>query len=148
MQIFVPYAEPIKTAKCLDSLRLNKQIIEARQILDSIDASLEGKKKGWFNHPVTKMYKPYKDWLHKYMGCLIYWNLGFKSEAMEWSKLADSIRPPFLTADFCIQHRKRLYTKNSEHYKQFAEYGTSDENWYYDNESNQIIKYINGKRIK
>lgn len=57
------------------------------------------------------------------------------------------MRPPFLTSDFCDQHKRRLFAKNPEHYKQFEEYGTSDENWYFDNDKNIIIKYINGKRI-
>lgn len=36
MQVFTPYPEPFKTADCLDSRRLNKQIIECRQILAAI----------------------------------------------------------------------------------------------------------------
>lgn len=149
MNVFVPYANPLETAKCLDRLRLNKQVIECSQILNAID----GTGKGWFNHPVTKMYKPYRDWLVLYACCLQAYQIESKNANTTfytsnlYSKRADNMRPPFLTSDFCDQHKRRLFTKNPEHYKQFEEYGTSDENWYFDNDKNIIIKYINGKRI-
>ena len=41
--------------------------------------------------------------------------------------------------------KKRLFTKNNIHYKQWAELGESQENWYFVNE--EWRKYINGKRI-
>lgn len=152
MQVFTPYPKPILTAMCLDGRRLNKQLIECRQILDAID----GKGKGWFNHPVVKTYKPYIQWLCYYMQCLEcymhYIKISDMRERVSWlnqsiicSKQADIIRPPFLTEDFCNQHKRRLFTKNPEHYREFAEYGTSDENWYY--VDGKIVKYINGKRI-
>lgn len=142
MQVFVPYPEPIKVAQCLDAKRLNKQVIECRQILDAID----GKGNGWFHHPVTAMYKPYREWLSYYANCLDCFHKGLYEYARAWNKSANKIRPPFLTEGFCTQHKRRLFAKNHERYKQFAEYGASDENWYWDNETNQIIKYINGKR--
>lgn len=146
MQVFTPYPEPLRTAMCLDGCRLNKQLIEARQILDAIDR----KGKGWFNHPVVKMYKPYREWLYQYMLCLGYYkefkdNLRAMTASESFSVRADEIRPPFLTEDFCNQHKRRLFTKNPEHYREFAEYGTSEENWYY--VDGKIVKYINGKRI-
>lgn len=155
MQVFVCYPEPIKVAQCLDSKRLNKQIIECRQILDAID----GKGKGWFNHPVTKMYKPYSEWLYCYMKCLECYvdyinHVEFRNrntpdsyftQALFWNSNADRFRPPFLTEDFCNQHKRRLFTKNPEHYRQFAEYGKSDENWYCID--GEIVKYVNGKRL-
>ena len=154
MNVFVPYANPLETAKCLDRLRLNKQVIECSQILNAID----GTGKGWVNHPVTKMYKPYRQWLYRYMQCLECYIRYIKAkdgcskdsyliQSVLWGEKADKIRPFFLTNDFCDQHKRRLFTKNPEHYKQFEEYGTSDENWYFDNDKNIIIKYINGKRI-
>lgn len=141
MQVFVCYPEPIKVAQCLDSKRLNKQIIECRQILDAID----GKGKGWFNHPVTKMYRSHRKWLYDYTNCLECYRKGLTGLAEIWSFWADNIRPPFLTEDFCNQHKRRLYTKNPDHYKQFAEYGKSDENWYCID--GEIVKYVNGKRL-
>lgn len=154
MQVFVPYAEPIKVAECLDGLRLRKQLIENKQILDAID----GVGKGWFNHPVTKMYEPYREWLYNYTNCLQeYYKAkqyyGEDSEsysfycrmAIHYSKEADKIRPLFLTEEFCNQHKRRLYTKNPEYYIQFAIFGKSEENWYF--VDGKLVKYVNGKRI-
>lgn len=47
MQIFIT-GSPLETAEALDARRLNKQIIECRQILAAID----GTSKAWSNHPV------------------------------------------------------------------------------------------------
>lgn len=63
-----------------------------------------------------------------------------------FSEEAYYIRPPFLTEEFCNQHKRRLFTKAPDLYPQFAEFGTSEINWYWSN--GEIVKYINGKRIK
>lgn len=147
MQVFVPYAEPIRVAECLDGLRLRKQVIECKQILDAID----GTGKGWFNHPVTKMYKPYREWLVLYACCLQSYQIEIKNvnttfhTSNLYSKRAESIRPPFLTEEFCNQHKRRLYTKNPEHYKDFKSFGKSEENWYFID--GKLVKYVNGKKI-
>ena len=117
MQVFTPYPKPILTAMRLDGRRLNKQLIECRQILDAID----GKGKGWFNHPVVKMYKPYKEWLYYYMNCLDCYRKGLKDCAEDWNRWENEKTLPFLTEDFCNQHKRRLFTKNPEHYREFAE---------------------------
>ena len=142
MQVFVPYPEPIKVARCLDPRRLNKQIIECKQILDAIN----GTGKGWFNHPVTKMYRDHSEWLENYWCCLEYYQHCNLEIAEEYNKMAMSLIPPFLTEGFCDQHKRRLYTKNPEHYKQFSEYGKTEENWYF--VEGELRKYINGKRIE
>lgn len=157
MQIFCPYPSPLECAKALwnDSKRFNKQIIECKQILDAID----GVGTGWFNHPVVKMYKPYKDWLVNYACCLqAYRNyMKYKNvpdwtssaiyrQAVMYSEKADKIRPPFLTEEFRGQHKCRLYTKSPESYSQFAKYGKSDINYYF--VEGELLKYKDGKRIK
>lgn len=53
MQTFVPYSDPVQTAKVLDRQRLGKQRIEAIQIARSI----LGLTKGWANHPAVRMWK-------------------------------------------------------------------------------------------
>lgn len=155
MQVFTPYKSPLDCAEALwkDSKRYNKQIIECRQILNAIN----GVGKGWFNHPVVKMYSNHKVWLNCYMLCLRYYRLYQKSVVNEldkksfytsaeiYSNRADIIRPPFLTEEFCDQHKRRLYTKSKEKYPQFAKYGKSDENWYF--VDGRIVKYINGKKL-
>ena len=59
MQIFLPYKNPFDVAKCLDNRRLNKQIIECRQILAAID----GTSKAWSHHPVVLMYAHHRDFV-------------------------------------------------------------------------------------
>lgn len=141
MQVFVPFASPIETAICLDKRRLNKQILEGCQIIDVI----EGRKTSWKNHPVVKMYTPYVDWLKVYIMTLD----AVRNNTIGFAKLlnfkANKIKPPFLTEEFCDQHKRRLYTKDPNHYKSFEEYGTSEENWYVVN--GKIWKYVNGKLI-
>lgn len=141
MQVFVPYPEPIKVVECLDRTRRWKQFAEVKQILDAI----EGRTEGWKNHPATKMWAPYKQWLEYYKNCFEAWFSGKNERAIKWSEEADLIRPPFLTDDFCDQHKRRLFTKAPELYPQFWPYGESDENWYF--VDGEIVKYINGKRI-
>lgn len=138
MQVFVPYPSPIDVAKCLDPKRLRKQIIECDQILKAI----RGKSEAWKNHPVVKMYKNYTQFLCAYSDTLWCFMNG-SDMAPGLSEYADRYRPPFLTDDFCDQHKRRLFTKAPELYPQFAEYGKSEENWYF--VDGKIVKYLNGK---
>ena len=46
MQIFI-IGSPFETAQALDKRRLNKQIIECRQIMKAIN----GESEAWANHP-------------------------------------------------------------------------------------------------
>lgn len=141
MQVFVPYPSPIDVAKCLDKRRLNKQIIEANQILDAVT----GLKKGWRNHPAVLMYDHWKYWLWYYQYCLRKYREGDLEVAQEASDCADRNRPPFITQELCDQHKRRLYAKAPDLYPQFGVYGASEENWYFID--GRIVKYVDGKRI-
>lgn len=144
MQVFVPYPSPIDVAKAMsnDKLRLRKQILEADQII----AAINGKSQAWKNHPVVKMYFDYAAWLWYYHETLDAYTQECFTLAKQYSYQCDAyFRPPFLTSDLCDQHKRRLYTKTPELYPQFAEYGKSEENWYF--VDGEIVKYINGKRI-
>lgn len=141
MQIFLPSPSCLQTARQLDHRRLNKQIIEAAQILRAID----GEGKGWRNHPATRMYRPHKNWLQLYRSCLMAYQQGDLEAASAISRQADAIRPPFVTDEFCRQHARRLYTKAPELYPQFAVLGISMENWYV--VEGNLLRYVNGKRI-
>lgn len=153
MQVFCPYSNPIDCAKAMwkDQKRYNKQIIETYQIIKAI----EGKTKSWVNHPIVKMYKNYKDWLYNYVSCFNMYKFYIKDSSLDnefllyalfYDSEANKNKPYFLTNDFCNQHKRRLYTKSPELYSQFANYGTSDENWYYID--GMLLKYVNGKLIK
>lgn len=151
MQVFVPYRTPMECAAQLDPRRRNKQIIECRQIL----AAIRGKSNAWRNHPCVKMYRNHTKWLENYMSCLECYALFISSneedsedlffQAVDYSHGAKLLTPDFLTEEFCIQHRRRLYTKDNQFYKHYAKYGESMENWYV--VDGELWKYVDGRRI-
>ena len=139
MQVFI-IGSPIDTAEVLDKRRLNKQIIECRQILAAID----GTSKAWANHPCVLMYREHRSWLNNYLYCLELAMHGH-SAASFYSQRADKIRPPFHTSEYFDQMKRRLYTKDKGHYKQWSSLGESQVNWYY--VLGNWRYYRNGKRI-
>ena len=143
MQIFI-VGTPYETAEILDSIRLNKQLIENKQIMDAI----LGAGKGWFNHPVVKSYKNHFQWLYYYNLCLFWYQRGCKDMAKKMSEQAMAFKPNFHTEEYFNQMKRRLYSKNNQYYSQYSYLGESDCNWYWSDDENQFIKYINGKRIE
>ena len=140
MQVFI-IGSPFETAESLDSKRLHKQILECDQIIQAI----LGRTTAWANHPCTKMYRDHPEWLYNYQLSLEYYSTGKYKSAIYWSLFADAIRPPFHTADYFNQMKRRLYTKNNTHYHQWSHLGESDVNWYY--VDGAWLHYRNGKLI-
>ena len=142
MQVFI-IGTALETAMALDAKRLNKQTIEARQILKAI----VGDSKAWANHPCTLMYraKGYDLWLNAYHICLEAYKNKDMERAEEWDRVASCFTPPFHTEAYFKQMKRRLFTKNPEHYSQWAHLGTSNENWYF--VDGEWRYYCNGKRI-
>lgn len=144
MQVFV-VGSPLETAMALDPKRLRKQLVEAHQIL----AAIHGEGKGWFHHPVVLMYSEPNSvrWLQMYAdileGCLAGYT-GLEIADRE----AREITPTFHTPLFLMQMRRRLYTKNPEHYKQWAELGTSEDNFYWSPTRRAWLMYRNGKLLE
>lgn len=70
MNIFMPYKNIKESVAALDNVRLNKQILECYQIYQ---VAL-GKSQGYKNHPITKHYIQYPDFLrlYGYWSCLEY----------------------------------------------------------------------------
>lgn len=64
MQTFLPYADFTKSAKALDSKRLNKQILECYQILNVLYN--DDPRAGWRNHPAVKMWRGHEGALYNY----------------------------------------------------------------------------------
>ena len=141
MQVFI-IGSPLDTAKALDRRRLNKQIIECQQILNAI----EGKTKAWANHPCTIQYRCYKKWLYGYNACLnaylkyINGDICSIGVAYIFSELCNRMTPIFHTQEYFENMKKRLYTKNNEHYKQWKILGESYENWYWVDNKWKIYK--------
>ena len=126
----------------LDPKRLRKQIIECRQILDALNGN-----SAWSNHPCVLQYRGYEEWLWAYKQCLDGYAMGDTVNAKVYNILADGIRPDWHTQKYYNNMKARLYTKDKEHYKQWAYLGTSEENWYWSQEQGEWRKYVNGKRI-
>ena len=141
MQVFI-IGTPLETAMALDPLRLNKQLLETQQILDALNG-----KKAWSRHPAVLQYRGYEEWLRFYLQCLKWYAHGNRYWAELFSHQAQRLRPEWHCAEYYINMKRRLYSKNPEHYKQWAHLGTSLANWYWSQEENMFIKYINGKRI-
>jgi len=155
MQVFVPYPNPIQCAAALDFRRLNKQIFECKQIIKAI----RGESTAWKNHPVVKMYRDHVYWLECYQHCLecyrssqILYSSDHDEAAMdyemaeEWSATAQVITPGFLTDEFTLHHKVRLYTKEPEYYTQWSNLGTSEENWYF--VDGKMLVYKEGRLIR
>lgn len=139
MQVFI-VGSPLETAMALDKRRLNRQIQETKVILDALNGA-----KAWSNHPCTLQYKGHERWLMNYMACLLRYKCGEYGRAEVSSKWCKRYTPPFHTEEFFAQMKRRLYTKDNNHYAQWAYLGTSEENWYFVEGEWRI--YRNGKRI-
>jgi hypothetical protein len=128
MQTFLPYGDPVRTAKVLDNKRLGKQRVETIQIARNLLGITESKKKGWSNHPAVKMWKGHEPYLIKiYLRAILdEWNArGFKNAKCEehYKELYRHVaaRQPVQPRWFCEpvfqSHRSRLIQKNKEFYE-------------------------------
>lgn len=140
MQVFI-VGSPLETARELDPKRLRKQIIECGQILDALNG-----KSAWSNHPCVLQYRGYEMWIGFYKYCLEYYAEGLFRDAKIESEYAESCKPPFHTQEYYAQMKRRLYTKDKEHYRQWAHLGESQVNLYY--VDGEWRKYVNGKRLE
>ena len=144
MQVFV-VGSPLETAMALSQKHLRNQINEANIIL----AAIHGEGKGWIHHPVVLMYSEPNSvrWLQMYADILEGYLEGHTG-LIEADREAREITPAFHTPTFVENMKRRLYTKNPEYYKQWAEYGTSDENFYWSPTQQKWLVYRDGKLIE
>lgn len=152
MQVFI-VGSPLETAQALSKRHLNNQINEASIILAALNGA-----KAWSNHPCVLQYRGYEEWLLAYKACLEDYYEAIHNTinpilqksieifAKDWSNYADVIRPQWHDQRYYDNMKARLYTKNPQHYAQFAEYGSSEENHYFVDGSWR--KYVNGKRVE
>ena len=120
MQTFLPYKDFKKSASVLDYRRLGKQRVEARQILDT----LEGRSKGWVNHPIVNMWRGHELALKLYFNIMsIEWmNRGYKQTMMLYriSRKNKVDYPEWLGDNkFHLSHQSNLLRKDYEYYKKY-----------------------------
>jgi hypothetical protein len=122
MQIFSPYSDFEKIAKCLDGKRLNKQKVEIYQILNCI--SLGDKAKGWKNHPAVRMARNYEQFFISYALAIANECLarGYKDtlipkiEAFKLVFKEYKVPPYWGNQEFHKSHMSNLIRKLPEHY--------------------------------
>ena len=141
MQVFI-IGTPLETAQVLSERHLNNQINEARIIIDALNG-----KKAWSRHPAVLQYRGYEEWLGHYVSCLYLYKYNAIIGAGICSDYARMCTPEWHCEEYYTNMKRRLYTKNPEHYKQWAHLGESQENMYWSPTENKFIKYVNGKRI-
>ena len=139
MQVFI-VGSPLETAMALDKRRLNRQLQEVKVILAALNGA-----KAWSNHPCVLQYRGCESWLRAYYGCLYSYVRNEEQNAILYSELADAIRPDWHDQRYYDNMKARLFTKNPQHYAQWADLGKTDENWYF--VDGVWLKYVNGKRI-
>ncbi len=118
MQTFLPYQNFARSARCLDSKRLGKQRIEAKQIL----LILRGQKTGWRNHPAVRMWEGYENALASYYNAMVteWVRRGFHN-TMELEVIGmPIIMPPWIRRrSINLAYRSNLLRKDPTHYSQF-----------------------------
>lgn len=142
MQTFLTDRSFSATASILDNKRLNKQVVEAMQILNANKAyerhrTLHGMydmtfRIGWVNHPATKMWRGYNHLLCIYALAMIRESSkrGINNSSMlpvfdEELSRSEFLIPPWMTDErldkVLTSHRASLYRKDPVHYAQFAD---------------------------
>lgn len=130
MQTFVPYADFKESAAVLDNKRLNKQLLEGRQVYQIL---VENRSHGaWVNHPAVKMWRNYDNALYVYLSAIKHecdrrkisteknWEAISKMYHWNWDRGSRVIMPPWWGDDRVHQsHRNNLYRKDPEYYAQF-----------------------------
>jgi hypothetical protein len=125
VQTFLPYPDFAESARCLDYRRLGKQRVEVLQILNAIQ---DPDRKGWKNHPCTRMWRNHVPVLIRYgvMICDEWIKRGYRDTVREKllsrldSKAPDQ-NPPWLGNEtFHASYRGNLLRKDPEHYGQFG----------------------------
>jgi hypothetical protein len=130
MQTFVPFDNFKDSAAVLDNKRLNKQLLEGRQIYKILAS---GQTSGaWVNHPAVKMWRGYDNALFDYLRvikdeCLYRniqtqknWNALTEMYEWNWNRGNSIVMPPWWGDSKVHQsHRNNLYRKDPEHYREF-----------------------------
>lgn len=132
MQTFLPYKDFQKTFEVLDYRRLGKQRVEAYQILNVLLERTE--RRGWINHPATKMWRGHENALKLYENmCIEEWikrgyNNNMKYEIIQ----GDIVMPPWMGDEkFHLSHRSNLVRKDAVFYRKYWPHVRDDLEYYW-----------------
>lgn len=124
----MPHEDFRASAKALDNKRLGKQRVEAWQILQA----LQGKTKGWRNHPATIMWEGYEQSLIRYgiTVCYEWTGRGFQDSLTV--KFLDELvvgtfRNPWWLGFEPLHksHQSNLFRKDPIHYAEYMNVGAA-----------------------
>ena len=129
MQTFLPYEDFDQSAAILDNRRLNKQLLEGRQIANIIvSRKTTG---GWVNHPAVNMWRKHHILFYKYLSAIVREcdkrEISYMNNWQEINKIyrtigGEWIIPKWLGNEkFHLSHRQNLYIKDPEHYAIFKQ---------------------------
>lgn len=130
MQVFRPYIDWERSAAVLDDLRLGKQRVEAKQVLNVIFRKLgliRDNKRGWLNHPIVLLYfnngKPYiEDIVGFFHACVNEWKRRGKQNSISLDDLrpfVESVEKTYgtpVTHLHEVEYRRVLLMKSLKHY--------------------------------
>lgn len=130
MQTFVAFANMALSASVLDSKRLNKQLLEGRQIYHILASN---KRSGaWVNHPAVKMWRNYDTGLYAYLEAIKdecvqrgiqtekNWTVIQQMHANNWHRGDNVVMPPWWgDSKIHDSHKANLYKKDPEYYYHF-----------------------------
>lgn len=130
VQTFVPYSNMYESARILDNKRLNKQLLEGRQIYNIlVNNRTTG---GWVRHPAVLMWRNYDNALFQYLTAIKYecdergiktqknWDAIQSMYDWNWSRGDNIVMPPWWGDERIHQsHRNNLYRKDPEYYAEF-----------------------------
>lgn len=134
MQTFLSEHTFEESARVLDTKRLNKQLLEGRQIM----AALAGETRGWVNHPATRMWYGAEVWLYDYLeackDAMAERGVSYEKNWTEiqrifvenWPHQQRAVYRPYWWLDSAEQervvmtHRASLYHKDPDHYSDYA----------------------------
>jgi hypothetical protein len=135
MQTFLPYPSFRESARCLDTKRLGKQRVEAKQILIALGYGVgehEGNPESrWRHHPAVRMWRGHEFYLADYSLaiCAEWASRGYRDTLREqfhmvWTRVGSRQiqEVPAWIGDsaFHASHRSNLLRKFPDHYSRFG----------------------------
>jgi hypothetical protein len=130
MQTFFPYANVYLTAKVLDYKRLGKQRVEGMQLVNA----LEGRSKGWVNHPAAIMWRNNVDALKHYTNVMIEeWVARGYNNSMQFYNISEVVSYPKWLGWECFHasHRSNLLRKDPVFYGKYGWKESADLEYYW-----------------
>ncbi len=120
MQTFLPYPDLYKSALVIDAKRRWKQVVEARQLINT----LTGVSEGWKNHPALKMWIGYVSGLQQYADVMlrvVREQETHNVKAYDYFRVKHYCLPPWF-GDYAFHesHRSNLLRKDETFYRKYG----------------------------